>query len=203
MVEVPIVISDDEVIVAGSVNEINLLLDVGPEGDRGAIIFSGVTLPPATPPVALHETWGNISQFRYGDVYIHVGSSSLYWLYQYQILPGGNDWVALVKMNPPTKSFKTRVGLTSGQSSLVSIPLVDIIGSTSTTLSDEEFIIQATINSTGSVAYAVSATSVAVSGSNLEMTFNVRQSASSTFAEATGTVDIDVTISVGSTIGIP
>ena len=98
MPEIPIIVSQDELIVAGSVEEIVLQLEVGAEGDRGAIFFTGIGPPPDVPNPA-GAAWGNVTQFRIGDLYLQTDSvTGETWNYKNK--PGGPQWEMVFQMNP-------------------------------------------------------------------------------------------------------
>jgi hypothetical protein len=84
---VNVVLENDDVVVLGPPEVIELAIDIGPKGDRGSIWYTGEGDPNIN-TVVFQE-----SQPRIGDFYIDVENGESYGLvYQYQVTPGGNQW---------------------------------------------------------------------------------------------------------------
>ena len=98
MAEIPIIVSDDEIIVAGNVDEIELRVDVGAEGDRGAIFFTGDGEPGDIPDIG-SQSWGNVTQYRIGDLYLQTNTVEGD-IWNYKNFPGGPAWVKVFKLSP-------------------------------------------------------------------------------------------------------
>lgn len=196
--DLPIVVESDEIVVAGFVDQIRLEVDAGPKGQRGSIIFSGVGDPPTVPPSS-DPLFNNVDVFQSNDYYIKLSSTGYSWLYKYEDLPGGATWTPLVKMNPPLYVKRHTVAFTSGTGTTLSIPLVNILGTTTTTLTEDKFIINGTVHYTSddTNVYALSVRSTVVNGSNLDIKFNVRQLTAAAVSAPTANLVINVTIGVG------
>ena len=95
MTTLPIVVDDTEVTVAGFVDTVQLQLDVGAQGSRGNVIFSGSGTPPSTPPGS-DPIFDAISQFIYGDMYINTASQNLSSIWQYRDVLGVPTWVDII-----------------------------------------------------------------------------------------------------------
>ena len=198
MIEVPIVVDEDEVKVANFVESIGLQVDIGPRGERGSIIFSGVGNPEAKtmpPNPGADPVFQGVSEIRVNDFYIDVGTAGYTWLYQYQPEPLG--WTLVTRMNPPIYSAKHSLAFSGGASTTLTIPLQDIIGVTTTSLNSEKFIV--TVNplvANGTVdTYIVNPTSITKVEPNLNIIFHTRKF--TTTAVSVPTVDLDCLVSIG------
>lgn len=94
MTEIPIVVSTNEVTVAGFVDQVQLELDVGQRGQRGSRIFSGPSSPLSLP--ADSPYWGGYTQFVLGDLFIVTQSTGIGDVYEYINPPGGPPWVKII-----------------------------------------------------------------------------------------------------------
>ena len=92
MTELPIVVSNTDVTVAGFVSDIEVALDIGPEGQRGSLIFSGSGDPPADPS-GTDPIIAGISQFEIGDIYMDTDSIDNLPIWHYRQTLSGPDWV--------------------------------------------------------------------------------------------------------------
>lgn len=200
MIEVPIVVNDNEVNVATFIDSIDLQVDVGPPGVRGSVIFSGVgspeskTMPPS--PTA-DPVFQGVSEIRINDFYIDVASSGYAWLWQYQPSPLG--WTLVTRLNPPTYSSKHLISFTSGASSAVSIPLEDILGTTTTSLTAEQFVVNVNAIPTtpGTTTYIVNPTSIAIVGSNLDVVFHLRALSTTAVSVPGSVTNLNCQVSIG------
>lgn len=133
-----VLLNNDDVTVLGSPESIELLLDIGPQGDRGSRFFTGTFIP-------TNETSIGGVSVQYGDFYLNVAPSSpgYSYLYEYTANPGGDVWVARLRVNPTLFSDATTITFTSGVGSY-SILFSDIL-SDSSGLDETNFNVQYTI----------------------------------------------------------
>lgn len=197
MIEIPIILEDTEVKVAAFTDSIDLQVDIGTKGDRGTLIYSGAGSPAGKtqpPNPAADPVFQGVSEIRVNDFYIDVASTGYAWLWQYQPEPVG--WTQVGKLNPPLYNKKHSVTFTAGASAVLSIPLVDIIGVASTTLDGTNFVVtvDAEVNST--TAYFINPKTVTKNEPNLDIVFTGRQVATTTIADASGAINLGVSIGV-------
>jgi hypothetical protein len=195
--EVPIVVAETELNVAGFVDQIDLSIDVGPTGPRGSLIFSGVGEPPTVPPIS-DPLFNNVDQFQSNDFYIRLGSPGYAWLYKYEDAPGGAVWTPVVSMNPPLYAKRNSIVFTSGVGAVLTIPLTEIIGTSSTTLTEDKFVVTATAHYTtnDTNVYAIDVKGVTVSAPNLLVYLNMRQITSSAVSAPSATLSVNTIIGV-------
>lgn len=200
--ELPIVVSVDELNVGSFVDQIDLSVDVGPEGRRGSITFAGSGAPPETPNTAVTDVYGMVSIFEPGDLYIRTGSGTPYYayLYIYQQNPGGNEWVPICPLQPDLYNNQLTLVFTAGASAQVDIPFEDIFGTATTALAATDFIIQATGVDSGTDVHVIGVKTVNPNNGTgmLEIVFNGRTLDATTVANASGNVYANVTIGVKS-----
>lgn len=98
--EIPIVVTETELNIAGFTDQIDLAVDIGPEGPRGSLIFTGSEQPPTTPPES-DPMFNNVDMFQSGDLYIRTMDGADSWLYKYKEAPGGAEWEQLFTVPPP------------------------------------------------------------------------------------------------------
>lgn len=197
--EIPIVVETNEVNVAGFTTSLELQTDIGARGKRGSIIFSGSALPttsPSTTPV--NAAYGMVSAFQTGDLYIKLGQPYHGYLYIYQDQPGGAEWIPIFPIQESLYYNTKELDFTNGESEICSIPLVDILGSSSAP-SVTNFKILATVQKNSTNVYTTSIKSVGINGVNLEVVFNSRTISNDSTPVTTRTTEtnLPVNISIG------
>ena len=194
--EIPIVVSEDEINIAGFVNALDLSVDVGPPGNRGSLIFAGAATPttsPITTPV--DAAYGTVNYFQTGDLYIKLGQPNHGYLYIYVQEPGGEVWTPLFPVQRSIYYGTHAATFTDGVSAAVSVPLEDIIGSEAAPTYDK-FKVLVTADENDTNAYVVSVKTVTVNGTNLDIVFNAR-TISNVPAVALSSGSIDLNLSIG------
>lgn len=196
--EIPIIVNDNEINIAGFANTIDLSVDVGPKGKRGAIIFSGTQIPttsPITTPVS--SAYGTINSFQAGDLYIKVGQPNNGYVYIYTDEPGLSEWLPLLPIANNIYYMSQVTTFTNGQSSTISIPLSDIIGSGAAPTADKFKVIPA-IQNNDTNSYSVSVKTVSISSTYLQVVLNARTISNATTPVITRTSgDVTVNLSIG------
>lgn len=192
--EVPIVVAEDNINVASFVDQIQLSVDIGPEGVRGSKVYSGIGIPPASIGDSAYQ---GVTSINVNDNYLDL-SSGLW--YRYDPLPIG--WAVVGKISPMLFSTRTTLTFTTGTSAVFSVPLQSIFGSTGfpsgmtvanlvVTVSD--------VNASGNTTMdVVGVKSMALNGTNIDFTFHGRRLNSTTIAQSSGSVEISLTIGVKS-----
>lgn len=90
MTEIPIIVNTNEVTVGGVVDQVELQLSIGAQGERGSRIFSGDVSPLALPIDSPY--FAGYTEFISGDVYIERSVTVLA-LWEWKSQPGGYTWV--------------------------------------------------------------------------------------------------------------
>jgi hypothetical protein len=85
---------DDDIVVFGPPDVVEVLVDIGPTGTRGSQVFVGVGNPNT---VEIGQTP------LLNDLYINASPGADYgYMYQYVSEPGGNTWIQILEISPKT-----------------------------------------------------------------------------------------------------
>jgi len=182
-----VLLDTEEIVVLGPPTNIDVRVDVGPKGDRGARFFVGSGDPnvPGVLPSGANAL--------VGDVFVNASTSVNYgWLYLYVRTPAGNQWVPTLRLQPSVFSSNITTLFSSGTSQ-VSIPLGSIVPDV-TILDVEKYIIQVTPNRSNPVAISVS--SKVIQGPSLIVTLKGIEYSGGTWSEISGSSNLDITITV-------
>lgn len=189
MIDIPIVVNEDEIKVATFVDQIDVQVDIGPTGDRGTFIFTGIGDPSAKtqpPSPTADPVFRGVSEIKANDLYIDASPGGR-WLYVYQ--PDPINWALVGSLTPTLYTGRHALTFTGGVSTTLSVALDDIIGASSTTLTGDDFAVSVTpvVSGGATTTYLVNPTSVTVNTSNLDLVFHLR-AFSTTAVSVPGTV---------------
>jgi hypothetical protein len=157
-----VLLNNDDITVLGPPEIVELLVDVGATGTRGSQVFVGVGNP-------------NIIEIGQtpllNDLYINVSPGADYgYLYQYVSQPGGNLWIEVLELNPTIYSVNYVTTYTNGIAQIV-IPISNIITSTATPLSANNFSVQFSIVNDNPIAASMSIPAIIQDSDNLVINF--------------------------------
>jgi hypothetical protein len=167
---------NDDVTVLGPPSVIDVVLDFGATGQRGSKYFVGVGDPNS------HTSGGQIfsQQLFLNDMYINTSTGSDYgYMYQYVSEPGGDTWVPVLAVNPVVYSVNYETDFVSG-SGLITIPISNIVTSSGTTLTAENFNVQYSIVHSAPTASSIS--SISIVGTDLKIQISAVKYSSSTWS---------------------
>ena len=187
-----VLISNDDITVLGPPELVEVLVDIGPTGQRGSKFFVGTGEPNSltTSGTIFSET------INLYDMYINSAPGVNYgYMYQYISEVGGNTWVQVLKISPTLYSKKHAVTFASGEGS-ISIPISNIVTVSGTPLTASNFNVQYSIENTAPIASSVEIPALAGAGTNLVVNLNAARYASSTWSNLTGEVTVHMFISV-------
>jgi hypothetical protein len=181
-----VLLSNDDITVLGPPEIVELLIDVGPVGDRGSQIFVGA---------------GNPNEVEIGqtpilnDLYLNIAAGEEYsYIYQYVSEPGGNTWIAVLKMNPVLYSKINEITFTGGNATLT-IAIADIASLTGTSLTANNFNVQYNILNSNPIASSIEIPTL-VDPDYLVINFHAVKYSSSTWSNLSGAVKINLFISI-------
>ena len=182
-----VLLSNDDITVLGPPPIIEVLVDIGPKGDRGSQFFVGVGNPNIV----------NIGQTpELNDLYINTSpGGELGYLYQYQSSPGGSSWVQVLDIYPSVYSINYDVTFVSGSAQVI-IPIADIVTVTGTPLVAENFSVQYSIAHTNPVASAMQIPPLAGAEDNLVINLEAIEYASSTWSALDEPVTVHINITI-------
>ncbi len=122
-----VLVSNDDLTVLGSPEVVELLVDIGPTGQRGSQIFAGIGDPNS---IEIGQTP------LLNDLYINLAPGQNYsFLYQYVSEPGGPTWIKLLKVNPTLYSKTNITTYVAGEAEIV-IPISTITSTSGLTASN-------------------------------------------------------------------
>ena len=181
-----VLVDNDDITVLGPPAEIDLLVDIGPEGTRGSQVFIGTGDPNS---VGIGQTP------ELNDLFINTSPGADYgYLYQYVSEPGGDVWIEVLKINPTIFAKNYSVVFSSGAGS-ITIP-VDDITAAETAFTAENFSVQYSIAHNNPTASSIEIPALTGGGTNLVINFDAAEYASSTWSA----LDEEVTVHVFITI---
>jgi hypothetical protein len=191
--DVPIVVSEDNINVASFTDQIDLSVDVGPQGERGTRIFSGT----GAPAPQLGPTLQGIDLIS-NDYYIDLAPPGYAWLYRFDPSPVG--WNVVGRVGPGLYVGRHTLTFTTGAAT-VSVPLVNIIGQTTfpAGLSVANLVPQVTgIISTGATAnmFALGISSLTLNGTNIDVVIHGRTLSTTAVSQTSGSVEVSLGIAV-------
>jgi hypothetical protein len=180
-----VLLNTDQITVLGSPELIDLVLDIGPQGDRGSQVFVGLGNPNV---ISIGQT-PNLN-----DLYINSSPGSNYgFLYQYVSQPGGYTWIEILKISPTLYTSIRSTVFAEGTAS-ISIPVVNI--TTTTGLSAENFAIRYSIAHTNPIASSMSIPVLTGEGDTLVINISAVESTSGTWQNLDSEVTVHLFISI-------
>lgn len=185
---VEVLVNTDDITVLGPPAQVNVQLDIGATGNRGSQIFVGT---------------GNPNEIEIGqdpilnDLYINNAPGDEYsYMYQYISGLGGLAWIPILKVNPTIYSANHLQTFSSG-SSILRIPIANIVQISGASLTEENFSVKFSIGHSNPVAASISA--VAITGTNnetLSITLKAAELSSGTWQNLSTTVTVHLLITV-------
>jgi len=153
-----VLLANDDITVLGPPEILEVLVDIGPTGERGSKVFVGLGEPNS---VEIGQ------EIKLNDLYINAAQGLDYgYLYQYIAEPGSNTWVQVLKVSPVLYSKIHSVNFTAG-AGLITIPISDIVSVTGTPLTAANFNVQYSIAYTKPLASSMSVPPLTGGGTNL------------------------------------
>jgi hypothetical protein len=120
-----VVVNTDDLVVLASPSVIDVGVDFGPQGQRGATFYAGSGNP--NDATVSQNVFGDTIVPVEGDIYINTAAGANYgWLFIYNPKVSGGDWDQVLRLNPPIYSRNSDHVFTSG-STTMSIPVADIV----------------------------------------------------------------------------
>lgn len=188
-----VVVNTDDLVVLASPTTIDVGIDFGPQGQRGATFYAGSGDP--NDATVSENVFGDVIIPVAGDIYINTAAGANYgWLFIYNPKVVGDNWDSVLRLNPPIYNRNVEQTFTSGLTT-ISIPVADILPSGVTVSGPYSYIVNLTpINSDPTVLTINSQT---ISGSNLEIVVEgIKYSGGSWSDLNSETINISAIISV-------
>ena len=187
-----VLLSNDDITVLGPPELVELLVDIGPTGQRGSKFFVGTGEPNSltTSGTIFSET------INLYDMYINSAPGVNYgYMYQYISESGGNTWVQVLKISPTLYSKRHTVTFASGAAS-ITVPIANIVTVSGTPLTASNFNVHYSIQGANPVASSIEVPALAGAGTNLVVNLKAVKSVSGTWSNLTGEVTVHLFITV-------
>lgn len=180
-----VLVNTDDIVVLGGPSQIDVSVDVGPQGTRGAKFFVGSGNPNT---LTLPETP------QLGDLFINSSTASEYgWMYIYTESLSGNIWQQAVKLQPAIYTSTVEVDLDSSGLGTITVPLSEIVSDI--TITDPSFYtVQLTLIHSNPGTIVVNSKSIV--SSNIVIDVEAIEYSSPSWQPLQGIVDVALTISV-------
>lgn len=163
-----VLLGNDDLTVFGPPEVVELLVDIGPKGDRGSQTYVGS----GDPNTLMSGTTIFGKQVFLNDLYINTSPGANYgYLYQYISQPGGNSWVEVLRINPTIYSKRFLTTYSDGVGQII-IPIANIVTASGTPLTSENFSVQYSIAHTNPVSSSMQVPTLAGSGTQLVVNFS-------------------------------
>ncbi len=163
-----VLLGNDDLTVFGPPEVVELLVDIGPKGDRGSQTYVGS----GDPNTLMSGTTIFGKQVFLNDLYINTSPGADYgYMYQYVSQPGGNLWVEVLRINPTIYSKRFLTTYNDGVGQIV-IPVSNIVTASGTPLTSDNFSIQYSIAHTNPVSSSMQIPTLTGSGTQLVINFS-------------------------------
>jgi hypothetical protein len=189
---VDVLLNTEDVVVLGSPETVDVLVDIGPQGTRGSktIVGSGEPNALTLNGVILGQS------LILNDIYINVAPGSNYgYMHQYVSAPGGNTWVEILRVSPAIYSSIRDVTFASGQGA-ITIPISDIAVVSGSALDSSRFNIQYKIAGNNPIASSFVVPELAGAGVNLVIELKAIEYVSSSWSQLSGDKEVHIFISI-------
>ena len=180
-----VLLSNDDVTVLGSPEVVQLLVDIGPKGDRGSQVLVGLGNPN-------NITIGQTPFLN--DLYINASPGANYgYLYQYVLQPGGETWVEVLKISP-TIYTEVRTAIFSSGIAALNIPIANITSLTGLTAAN--FAVRYSIAHTNPISSSMQIPALTGDEDTLVINLKAVESSSGTWQNLASQVTVHLFISI-------
>lgn len=188
-----VVVNTDDLVVLAPPTVIDVGVDFGPQGQRGATFYAGSGNP--NDSSVSENVFGDIIVPVEGDIYVNTAAGANYgWLFIYNPKITGDDWDQVLRLNPPIYTRNIEETFTTGTTTM-SIPTADIIPPGVIVSGPDSYVVSLTPISSDPVVLTIN--SQTISGANLLVNIEgIKFSGGTWSALNTETIDIATTIAV-------
>lgn len=188
-----VVVNSDDIVVLAPPAVIDVGIDFGPQGKRGATFYAGSGSP--NDSTVAENVFGDVIVPVAGDVYINTAAGASYgWLYLYNPKVSGDNWDQVLRLSPPIYNRNIESIFSSGSTTLV-IPISDIIPPEVVVSSAYGYVVSLTAIGVGNILLTI--TSQTIASGNLEIVVSgIKYSGSAWSNLNSETIDISTVITV-------
>lgn len=188
-----VVVNTDDLVVLAPPTVIDVGVDFGPQGQRGATFYAGSGNPN---DVSVSENvFGDVIIPSEGDIYINTAAGANYgWLFIYNPKITGDDWDQVLRLNPPIYNRSIEQTFTAGITTM-SIPVSSIIPAGVVVSSPYNYVVNLTAINSDPILLTINSQSI--SGSNLNIVIEgIKYSGGTWSALNAQTIDISTIVTV-------
>lgn len=188
-----VIVNTDDLVVLAPPSVIEVGVDFGPEGTRGATFYAGSGDP--NDASVEENVFGDVIVPIDGDLYINTAAGANYgWLFIYNPKVVGDDWDSVLRLNPPIYNRNLEQTFTAGVSTMT-IPEEDIVPLGVVVAGPYDYVVNLTAISTDPTLLTINSQSI--SSGNLNIVIEGIKYSSSTWSEMDSeTIDIATIVSV-------
>jgi hypothetical protein len=188
-----VVVNSDDIVVFAPPSVIDVGVDFGPQGQRGATFYAGSGSP--NDIVVSENVFGDVIVPVDGDIYINTAAGANYgWLYIYNPKVSGDSWDQVLRVSPPVYNRNVEQIFTTGTGT-ISIPTADIVPPGVVVSGPYSYVVNLT--PIGSDPIVLTINSQTVSGSNLLIVVEgIKYSGGSWIALDSEAIDIATLVTV-------
>lgn len=188
-----VVVNTDDLVVLAPPSVIEVGVDFGPEGTRGATFYAGSGNP--NDASVEENVFGDVIVPIDGDLYINTAAGANYgWLFIYNPKVVGDDWDQVLRLNPPIYNRNVEQTFTAGVSTMV-IPEEDIAPLGVVVTGPYDYVVNLTAISTDPTLLTINSQSV--SSGNLNIIIEgIKYSGGTWSAMNSETIDIATIVTV-------
>jgi hypothetical protein len=188
-----VVVNTDDLVVLAPPTIIDVGVDFGPQGTRGATFYAGSGNP--NDASVEENVFGDVIVPIDGDLYINTAAGANYgWLFIYNPKVTGDDWDQVLRLSPPIYNRNVEQTFTAGVSTMV-IPEEDIVPLGVVVTGPYDYVVNLTAISTDPTLLTINSQSV--SSGNLNIVIEgIKYSGGTWSAMNSQTIDIATIVSV-------
>jgi hypothetical protein len=188
-----VVVNTDDLVVLAPPANIDVGVDFGPQGQRGATFYAGSGDP--NDSSVSENVFGDIITPVEGDLYINTAAGANYgWLFIYNPKVTGDDWDQVLRLNPPIYTRNIEQTFTSGLST-ISIAVADILPPGVVVTGPYDYIVNLTPINSDPTVLTINSQSVVSTNLNIVVE-GIKYSGGSWSNLNSETIDIATTITV-------
>jgi len=180
---VDVLFNNDDITVLGSPESVDLLVDIGPQGERGSQVLVGLGNPNN---ISIGQTP------KLNDLYINSSPGTNYgYMYQYVSRPSGDTWVEILRVSPTIYTEVRTTVFSDGEGQAI-IPISNITSLTG--LQGDNFAIRYSIAHSNPIASSMQIPVISSGETDLVIDFFAVESNSGTWQNLDEEVSIHLFI---------
>jgi len=189
-----VALNSDDIVVFAPPSVIDVGVDFGPQGQRGATFYAGSGNPNTS---AIENVLPESTIPENGDIYINTAAGANYgWLYIYNPKTTGDNWDQVLRLTTPMYTRNIETTFVSGLTT-ITIPVLDIIPNEFIALNPYDYVVNVRAINSDPTLLTISQQSLPTESGNFEIVLQgIKYSGSSWSNLDSETIDIATVITV-------